>query len=163
MNKDLKGRVFDVPQEILDLINHTITGLNGENHSGVQRAKKLLNDKKVKYGQLKRILHDCQNIDKVKEKVKYNLCGGQKMEDWAKKHLQGERDLIKSKKHSRMMADEVGGLDGERKNSYNKKHTKRFNFKIPTNLVKSNSQKSTISPIVDLKLFEQLERIKKLM
>jgi len=85
------------------------------------------------------------------------------MKEWAEKHLQGERDLIKSKKHSRMMADEVGGLDGERKNSFNKKHTKRFNFKIPTNLIKSNSHKSYVSPIIDLKLFEQLERIKKLM
>lgn len=162
MNKDLKGRIFDIPQGVLNLINHTVTGLNGKHHSGLMRGKKLLSDKKVKYGQLKRILHDCQNIDKVKEKIKYDLCGGDKMKEWAET-FQGERDLIKSKKHSRMMADEVGGLDGERKNSFNKKHTKRFNFKIPTNLIKSNSHKSYVSPIIDLKLFEQLERIKKLM
>ena len=31
MNKELKGRIFDVPQDILDKINHTIAGLNGEN------------------------------------------------------------------------------------------------------------------------------------
>lgn len=40
MNKDLKDRVFDVPQDILKTINHTITGLNGKNVRGIQRGKK---------------------------------------------------------------------------------------------------------------------------
>ena len=62
MNKDLKSRVFNVPQDILDKINHTIVGLNGQNVRGIQRAKKILQDKTVKYGQLKRIIHDIQNI-----------------------------------------------------------------------------------------------------
>ena len=48
MNKDLKHRIFDIPQNILDKINHTIVGLNGTHVHGVQRAKKLLTDKKVK-------------------------------------------------------------------------------------------------------------------
>ena len=98
MNKDLKGRVFNVPQDILDKINHTITGLNGQNVRGIQRAKKLLQDKSVKYGQLKRIIHDIQNIDKVNDRVKFDLCGGELMEKWAMTHLQGERDLIKGNK-----------------------------------------------------------------
>ena len=45
MNKDLKDRVFDLPQNILDKINHTINGLNGQHFHGVKRAEKLLNDK----------------------------------------------------------------------------------------------------------------------
>ena len=69
MNKELKIRIFDVPQNILDKINHTITGLNGKHVHGLNRAQKLLNDKKVKYGQLKRIIHDIQNMDKVNEKL----------------------------------------------------------------------------------------------
>ena len=44
MNKDLKSRVFNVPQDILDKINHTIVGLNGQNVRGIQRAKKILQD-----------------------------------------------------------------------------------------------------------------------
>ncbi len=87
MNKELKGRIFDIPQDILDKINHTVVGLNGENVRGIQRAKKLLIDKKVKYGQLKRIIHDIQNMDKMNEKVKYDLCGGDLMEKWAKQFL----------------------------------------------------------------------------
>jgi hypothetical protein len=163
MNKDLKGRIFDIPQNILDKINHTIVGLNGKHVHGLNRAKKLLSDKKVKYGQLKRIIHDIQNIDKIKDKTKYDLCGGDLMDKWGKQFLDGERDLIGNRKDSKKRADEIGGIEGSRKNSHLKKHTKKFGFKIPVNLIKSNSDKSSISPITSLKLFEEIEKIKKLM
>lgn len=163
MNKDLKGRIFDVPQDILDKINHTIAGLNGQNVRGIQRAKKILQDKSVKYGQLKRIIHDIQNIDKINDRVKYDLCGGDLMEKWAKQYLQGERDLISNRKDSKKRADEISSMTGERKNSHLKKHTKNFSFKIPVNLVKSNSHKSSITPITSLGLFEEVDKIKKLI
>ena len=163
MNKDLKSRVFNVPQDILDKINHTIVGLNGKNVRGIQRAKKILQDKTVKYGQLKRIIHDIQNIDKIKDKLKYDLCGGDLMERWSKQHLQGERDLVSNRKDSRKNADDISSMTGERKNSHLKKHTKNFSFKIPTNLIKSNSDKSSISPITSLGLFEEVDKIKKLI
>lgn len=163
MNKDLKDKVFNVPQNILDKINHTISGLNGKNVRGIQRAKKLLNDKTVNYGQLKRIIHDIQNLDKTKERTKYDLYGGELMERWSQQFLKGERDLISNKKDSRKRADDISSMTGERKNSHLKKHTKRFSFKIPTNLVKSNSHKSSISPITSLKLFEEIEKIKNLI
>lgn len=163
MNKELKGRIFDVPQNVLDQINSTLQNLNGQHVDGVHRAKKILNDKKVNYGQLKRIIHDINEMDKTKDIVKYNLCGGVRMEKWAKPFLKGERDLISNRKDSRKQADEMGGLTGERKNTHLKKHTKNFSFKIPINLVKSNSHKSSISPITSLGLFEQIERMKKLM
>lgn len=163
MNKDLKGKVFNVPQDILDKINHTITGLNGKNVRGIQRAKKLLNDKTVNYGQLKRIIHDIQNLDKTKERVKYDLYGGELMERWSQQFLQGERDLISNRKDSRKKADEISSMTGERKNSHLKKHTKKFSFKVPTNLIKSNSHKTSVSPITSLKLFEEIDKIKKLI
>jgi hypothetical protein len=163
MNKELKHRIFDIPQNILDKINHTVVGLNGEHINGIQRAKKLLNDKKVKYGQLKRIIHDIQNMDKINNRVRYDLSGGELMERWAKQFLQGERDLISNRKDSRKRADDIGGLTGDRKNSHLKKHTKKFGFKIPLNLVKSNSDLNSISSIKLSGLFEQVNRIKKLM
>jgi hypothetical protein len=163
MNKDLKGRIFNVPQDILDKINHTIVGLNGQNARGIQRAKKILLDKSVKYGQLKRIIHDIQNIDKIKDRLKYDLCGGDLMEKWANQHLQGERDLVSNRKDSKMRADDISSMTGERKNSHLKKHTKNFNFRIPTNLIKSNSDKSSISSISSLGLFEEVNKIKKLI
>ena len=53
MNNELKHRIFDIPQNVLDKINHTIVGLNGEHFDGVNRAKKLLLDKKVKNNDLR--------------------------------------------------------------------------------------------------------------
>jgi hypothetical protein len=163
MNKELKSRIFDIPQHILNKINHTIVGLNGEHAQGLNRAKKLLSDKKVKYGQLKRIIHDFQNLDKVKDRLRYDLYGGEEMEIWAKQYLKGERDLISDRKDSRQQADNIGAITGERKNSHLKKHKKKPSWLPPTNLIKSNSHKTSISPITSFKLFEQIERIKKLM
>jgi hypothetical protein len=164
MNKDLKHRIFDIPQNILDKINHTIVGLEGKNVRGIQRAKKLLGDKKVKYGQLKRIIHDLQNIDKVNDRIKYELAGGDLMDKWGKPFLDGERDLISDRKDSRKRADDIGGLTGERKNSHIKKHTKKPDFLPPLNMIKSNSHKSSISSLKLGKLFEdEIKKIKKLI
>lgn len=163
MNKDLRDRIFDVPKNILDKINHTVIGLNGEHARGLDRAQKILNDKKVKYGQLKTIIHDIKNIDKNADRLKYELMGGELMEKWAMTHLQGERDLVSNGKDSRKQADEIGGITGERKNSHLSKHTKKDSYRIPTNLLKSNSDKTSISPITSLGLFEEVERMKKLM
>jgi hypothetical protein len=163
MNKELKDRVFDIPVDVLTKIDHTIFGLQGKGVKGLQRAKKLSTEKKVKYGQLKRIIHDLENIDKVNERQRYDLYGGDLMLNWGKKFLGGERDLIKTRKMSKMKSDERSGLTGERKNSHLKKHKKRFNFRIPTNLIKSNSSKSTISPITTLGLMEEINKFKKLI
>ena len=66
MNKELKGRIFDIPQNILDKINHTVVGLNGQHVHGVNRAQKLLTDKKVKYGiSIDRFLFDKMKLEGV--------------------------------------------------------------------------------------------------
>lgn len=163
MNKTLKSRVFVIPQNVLDLINHTITGLNGQHYHGVNRAKKLLSDKSVKYGQLKRIIHDLENIDKINDKLRYELYGGDLMKNWARQFLDGERDLLKNNKLSQKRANEIGGINGERKNPFLKKHTKKQSWIPSANLLKSNSNKSSVSEFSSMKLFEEIERIKKLM
>ena len=164
MNKDLKGRIFDIPQNILDKINHAVLGLNGENVNGIMRAKKLLNDKKVNYGQLKKIIHELKNMDKIADQVKYNLAGGDLMEKWANQFLQGERDMVSNRKDGRKQADNISSMTGERKNSHLKKHTKKSSWLPPTNLVKSNSHKNSISSLKLGSLFEQeIEKIKKLI
>jgi len=163
MNSELKHRIFDIPQNVLDIINHTVVGLNGKRLSGIKRAERLLSDKKVKYGQLKRIIHDIQQIDKIKERTKYNLYGGDAMYNWAIQYLKGERDLISNKKDTRKKADEIASIEGERKNSHIKKHKKRFNFITKPNFIKNTSQKSSIKPITSLGLFEEINKIKKLI
>jgi hypothetical protein len=163
MNKELKDRVFNIPQNILNHINHAVGGLMGKHVDGLMRAKKLLSDKTVTYGQLKRIIHDLQTIDKVNDRTKYNLAGGDLMNTWSKQFLQGERNLVSNAKDSRKRADEIGSITGERKNSHLSSHKKKDNFKLPTNTLKSNSDKTSVSSITPNGLFEEIEKIKKLI
>lgn len=163
MNSSLKNREVDIPQNILDKINHTLVGLQGKHVAGVNRARKLLSDKKIKYGKVKRIIHDLENMDTNVNRVKYDLAGGDLMRSWFKQFWGGEKDLIANRKESKKRADEIGGLTGERKNSYLKKHTKKQSLLPPVNLIKSNSHKSSITPLTSLKLFEEINKIKKLM
>jgi hypothetical protein len=163
MNKDLKLRIFDIPYDVLNKINHTLIGLNGVHVRGIERAKKLLSDKKVKYGQLKRIIHDLQNMDKGADLQKYDLAGGDLMLNWGKKFLDGERDIISNRKEGRKNADEMSAMTGERRNSYLKKHTKKPDFLPPLNMIKPNSFKSTASALTSMKLFEEVSKIKKLI
>lgn len=164
MNSELKLRIFDIPYDVLNRINHSVVGLNGVHARGLDRAKKLLADKKVKYGQLKKIIHDLQSMDKGKDRLKYDLAGGDLMLTWGKQFLDGERDLISNRKESRKNADEMGGITGERKNSYLKKHTKKPSWLPPLNHVKSNSFKNTAKSLIsNVGLFEEVQKFKKLI
>jgi len=163
MNKELKLRIFDIPYDVLNKINHTLVGLNGVHVRGIERAKKLLADKKVKYGQLKRIIHDLENMDKGADLQKYDLAGGDLMLNWGRKFLDGERDIISNRKEGRKNADEMSAMTGERRNSYLKKHTKKPDFLPPLNMIKPNSFKSTASALSSMKLFEEVNKIKKLI
>lgn len=163
MNKELKHRIFDIPQNVLDKINHTVVGLQGQHTHGLERAKKLLFDKKVKYGQLKRIIHDLQNMDTSVNRIKYDLAGGDSMLKWGKQFLDNERELIVNKKQDKKRADEMGGITGIRKNTHLKKHSKKPDFLPPVNMIKSNSHKSSISSLKSMKLFEEINKIKKLI
>lgn len=163
MNKQLQDRIFDIPNIVLDEITKTMLNLKGKQNSGIKRASKLLADKKVNYGQLKRIIHDLEKLDKFKEPTRYNLYGGDGMLAWGKQFLEGERNLIKSRKKSKKRADVITSLTGIRKSAFLKKHRKSDVFKVPINMMKSNSEKSSITPITSLGLFEEINKIKKII
>ncbi len=163
MNKQLQGRVFDIPDDILKRLNSMYTSLNGEHIDGVERCKKLLTDKKVNYGQLKRIIHDLQYMDKIEEDKKYNLAGGELMLKWGKNLLDNERRFIKNKKMGSKNADEISGLTGIRKNNFNKTHKQKDNYKTSTNILKNKTDNSYVGQLKSPGLFEELIKIKKLI
>jgi hypothetical protein len=168
MNKELSNKIFKIPKHVLDKISDEMTKLKGEDVPGIERATNLLNDKTVTYGQLKRIIHDLNTMDKLKYKQKYELAGGDLMMNWSNNFLKGERDLVKSRKDSRRKADSMSAMTGERKNSHLGTHKKKSNFNIGTggsslNFMKNNSQKTSTTDFSDLKLFEEVEKIKKLI
>ena len=164
MNKELYNKRFKVPQEILNFITQNLNNLNGKFVKGVERAKTLTQEKTVTYQQLKLIVHEIQNIDKERDSIKYGLMGGDLMSKWGLDFLNSQRILLKNNKQITKSNSEIGGVDGVRKNAFNKTHKKKDNYKIPTNIMKSNSEKSSVSSLTSsLKLFEEINKIKKLM
>jgi hypothetical protein len=155
MNKELKDRIFDIPENVIDYLKH-FSSLSSSDTDGIKRARNLINYGKVTYGQLKKIIHDLKNIDKNKELDKYNLYGGEPMENWGTQTLNNEREFIKDRKKSKMKSDLIGGINGIRKNPFLKKHTKKQSMIPSLNPLKSNSDKNSVSNLKLGKLFEEI-------
>lgn len=161
MNKDLVNSEFPIPGDILIFINTALE----QDHEGIEggdRATELLRTKKVSYGQLKRILHDMKMLNKEAEAIKYNLWGGQPFETWGNTVLNNERQQLKNQKTATKTAHNITGKLGI-SNPFIKTHTKDYTFDIPTNPLKSNSDKTSVSKLITGKLFEEIKRIKDLM
>ncbi len=163
MNSDLKDRVYDIPEEVIQKINQTLASAPGNDVHGIKRAKTLCSERKVTYGQLKRIIHDIKTLDKNAEQARYNLYGGELMEKWANTFLDGERQLVRSKKLASHNINNNTGMNGLRKNPFRKEGERKDSNKTYVNLLKSNSEENSVSSIKQTGLFEQVERIKKLM
>jgi hypothetical protein len=164
MNSELKDRVFNIRPDILDFLKKQ------KEIPGLKRNKNLLEKGQVTYGQLKRILHDLKKINKFKDLDKYNYYGGDLMKNWGIMILTNERNLIRDRKESEKIANDIAGLNGIRKNSFIRRHSKNtLSPRISVNNIvkpKSNSEKFTNSSMFSaksMKLFEQINRIKKLM
>ena len=158
MNSHLKDNVYDVPVGIIQKINHTLTSLGGKHVHGIKRAKNLINTKKVTYGQLKKIIHELGHIDKVNDKLRYDLYGGDEMKEWADKFLNGERALVRKKQTASKNINNNTGLNGLRRNAFLSKHSKSDSTKASINLLKSNSEETSVSG-----LFEEINRIKQII
>ncbi len=162
MNKQLYGKLYQVPPDILNKITQTLSTLGNQYVDGVNRAKNILNRKMVSYSQLKTIIYDIQNMDKVQNKIKYELCGGDLMEKWATQFINSERNHVYNKKNMSKTSNEIGGI--ERKNPFLNKHKKSERKTNSTlQLIKTNSDSSVASRLTPKGLFEEIERIKKLM
>jgi hypothetical protein len=163
MNNQLKNDVYIVPNNIIQKINNALKSIGDQWVDGKQRALNLVNTKKVTYAQLKRIIHDLKNIDKVNDKTRYELYGGDLMDNWSKTFLNNQRSLVKTKKETTKSINNTVGLNGVRKNSYLKKHNKKDSTKIPTNIMKSNSEKTSVSDLNMTNIFEEIKRIKEII
>ena len=155
MNKDLLGRTYKLPEDIISHLKFQVANKN-INSDGIKRATTLINDGQVNYNQLKRILYDLKNIDKNQNIDKYNLYGGELMDRWGNMTINNDQDLIKSQKQSRKQSDSIGAITGERTNAFLKTHTKKTNTLPPINAIKSNSDKNSVSSLKLGKLFEEI-------
>lgn len=160
MNKDLAGKFYKLPPDVISHLNSQISK-SSDNDDGLQRAKTLIKDGGVNYNQLKRILHDMKSCDKLSESKKYNLWGGEPLERWGWTILNNDRSFVKNNKTSRKNADQMSGI--KRNNAFLKTHKKTDNYNIPLNPLKSNSDETSATPLMSLGLFEELTKIKRMM
>lgn len=161
-NSKLQNRIFKLPDNVFNYIHGVITSLKDKSVVGVQRAKGLIKTRNVSYSQLKSIIYDLKKPE-LKDSIQFKLMGGDLMLKWGETHLNGERTLIKNNKNSQKRANEIGQLNDIRQNSFLKKHTKKTSSRVPTNMLKSNSDKTSVSSISSLGIFEEVERIKGLL
>jgi hypothetical protein len=163
VNKELSNNFYNVPPNIINKINVTLNSVGDSQVVGRERAQNLISTKKVSYGQLKRIIHDLKKIDKVGDNLRYNLYGGELMEKWANTFLNGERKLVKDKKTGTQRINNIAGMNGMRKNAFLKTGEKNKTSKVPTNLLKSNSEKTSVSSLSTVGIFEEIKRIKEMI
>jgi len=161
MNSQLKDRIFEIPPNVMTFLK------SQKDIPDLDRNEHLREKGTVTYGQLKRILHDMKDI-KMSDPNRYNFYGGDLMFNWGKNKLTTERNQINNREDATKIANDIGGLSGERPSPSIKKHSRNnFSPKInPNDVTKPNSEKYTNAGLFSAKstkLFEQINRIKKLM
>jgi hypothetical protein len=98
MNKDLKNKVYNVPEHILNNFNNIIKKYDGDKTvSGYRRALNILSDKKVTYMQLKRYKNFFDKCDD-KKSIEYILNGGEVFKRWVNNTLEKDRDITHNSK-----------------------------------------------------------------
>jgi hypothetical protein len=161
-NSELKNRSWNVPENILAFMR------NQPDIPELDRNENIRKTGTVTYGQLKRILHDLKKMNKLTQMAQYNFYGGDLMKNWGIITLSSERNQINNREDATRIANDIGGLSGDRKNASIKRHTKNTTSPAGSlNLTnKPNSEKysnaSMFSPS-SFKLTEQIKRMKKLM
>lgn len=149
---------FLIPDEVKRHIQQYLQ--QGANDESVARAQYLSNAKEISYYELKRILHDMKYLDRKTQLLKYNLWGGEPMERWGWKQLNQERLRVDRRKQEQSAANKSGAIG--RKNPYNKEHT-RADDKTSDGETLNFVKNSPVKSIMPAKLFEEINKMKKLM
>lgn len=96
-NSKLENKEFEIPNEMLDLLNLTLSSYNGDtNVKGYKRLVTLTNDKKLSYYAIKRLKNFFDNYNGEKNDTEYLLNGGDKMKNWVNSTLNKARDIVNS-------------------------------------------------------------------
>ena len=147
MNKNLYDKTFDIPKNILDVLKEKFSmHKDNEESQGYKRNKELRKEKKLTYQSLKRIKNFFDKNDKEKDKIEYELNGGDDMKKFVEYTLNSQRVFSKSK--------------NKRKDDFGVNLIKGSNFS--NDLRPSKSHRSGVDKHFP-RLSEEIERINKLI
>ena len=167
-NSQLEDKYWNCPDYVLNVLENSVKRyetlrLKNGKTEGYERAKNILENKRIGYGQMKRIKNWFDSFDGDWEDEEFKLNGGKTMHNWVNNQLNTATTNIKNIKDAQK--------DTNPNNTHIKTHTKDNNkikykstFSVP-NLGKDISGqisrgKPTYEPIG---LSEEIERIKNLI
>ena len=118
MNSDLYGKVFSIPQDVVDYLHqcHSAAGDVDETTEGYKRNKELREKKQVTYQQLKRMKNWFDEFNGHEDEVPHILNGGHYVKNWVNNTLQGKRDDVESTKQNKSVVLQNQQIDTHDKN-----------------------------------------------
>jgi|TARA_R110000744_G_scaffold22825_2_gene58141 hypothetical protein len=150
MNKDLKNDFYNLPDELLKILNQTLSRTS-KNVNGYERLSNLCKNKGVNYGQAKKIKHEMENDLNPQA---YKLVGGDGLLEWLNDKLGRERKIVDNTKRNKMNS----GLE----NQFKKTHTKDKS-KNPTKVRLVSTQKNSDEIFNNRAVSEEMTRIKEII
>ena len=152
MNSDLYGKVFDVPQDVVDYLHqcHSAAGDVDETTEGYKRNKDLREKKQVTYQQLKRMKNWFDEFSGHEDEVPHILNGGHYVKGWINNTLDSMRDNIQNTKQNKSVVLPNQFIQPHEKNGIN-------DMNRP-----SKSHKTSIGDY-DLQVTESLKRINEII
>ena len=163
-NSQLKGKFWNCPDDILSYLSETLKNFELKNQNkkteGYNRAKNIINNKKITYENLKRIKNWFDTYEGKNTDWEYLLHGGNKMKEWV------ENTLYKATKGIKDVKD-TQNKSGTKDNTHIKTHTKdktKISFKtITPNIPKLHKSKVSQQIWSGKPIYEEIERIKNLI
>jgi len=164
-NSELQGKHWKCPGYVLNCVNNAVKtyesiNKDGNQTEGYKRAKGILENNLIEYGQMKRIKNWFDSFDGDHKDMEYRLNGGKTMNNWVSGTLNREIEALKGPKKIKM---ETG-----MSNQFIKPHTKD-NDKINKHSIKTKLPKLHKSPVSHQVwsgkpvYSEEIKRIKKLI
>lgn len=152
MNKDLYGKQFELPEEVvvyLQQCNDAAVG-SDDKTEGYRRNKELRDSGYVTYQQLKRIKNFFDNFDGDENELSFILNGGHYVKNWVNQTLKSLRDNIELGKEVKSLV-----LPNQYIQSHEKGDIKNIN--------RPSKQHSSTIGKYDLAVTESLKRINDLI
>ncbi len=152
MNKDLYGKQFELPEEVvvyLQQCNDAAVG-SDDKTEGYRRNKELRDSGYVTYQQLKRIKNFFDNFDGDENELSFILNGGHYIKNWVNQTLKSLRDNIELGKEVKSLV-----LPNQYIQSHEKGDIKNIN--------RPSKQHSSTIEKYDLAVTESLKRINDLI
>ena len=162
-NSELHNSYWNCPEYVTNCLSSAVKtyetiNKDSKTTEGYKRAKSILEDNRIKYGQMKRIKNWFDSFEGDHNDMEYRLNGGKTMNNWVDNQLNTATEVIKGPKKIKMKT----GLSNQFIKPHKKDNTKvnKHSLKLPL----PNLSKDIPGQIWRGKpVYEEIKRIKSLI